>query len=274
MENIINYERLSKLIFKHLKKGVFTNFFMSKEEAENHIKVGNFYYVDDEDFLLLIRDMNSHYIINFYLKDYKNCDSFWKKIESLNKTVVFEIAYKLENEELINEFCEIANKHDFAKKIDRVKLSRAINEAKVNLDYNDDIVFNIANINEFNHICDLLNTSFDKFIGCVPTQAYLQNDIANKNVMIASKNNNLIGTIRFAEKNNEITIKHLAIKSEYQGHKIGKMLVAELINKNQNKKMSVWTGKENVQAIKVYQSNGFTIDNYMSKVLVKACEAC
>ncbi len=72
--------------------------------------------------------------------------------------------------------------------------------------------------------------------------------------------------MRFDNTDKEITIKHLAVKSEYRKQNIGKMLVSKLIEENGNKKYSVWTGKENESAIKVYESNGFKIDDYCSRV--------
>ena len=44
MRKINSYDELNSLIMKHLKKGVYTNCFISKDEFEDEIKNGNLFY--------------------------------------------------------------------------------------------------------------------------------------------------------------------------------------------------------------------------------------
>ena len=286
MEQIANYQTLSFLIMKHLKKGVFTNFFMSKDEAEEYIKLNNLKFAEYGDDLVFVREFENRFVVNFYLKDYVNSASFFEKFKDFSKPVVFELAYRLSNEQLIDEVEKIAESKGFSKIQERVKLMRLgdVPSRSQKWDSGTSLPglkietwgrpFQVSKMRlgdtpQSEEIFELFNNSFNEYYGCIPSKEMLLDDIKNNNLLVCLDNEKIVGVLRFFKTEKEITIKHLAVKSEYRGKNIGKMLVSKLMEENGNMKFSVWTGSENKSAINVYKANGFEIDNYRSRVYMR-----
>ena len=257
-----SYEELSFLVMKHLRKGVFTNFFMGKEEAIEYINHKMMYYHSEIDFLLLIREYDNRYVINFYLNDYLSADEFWKFLNTLSKKVVIEIPYKKDNIEMINSFEAKLKENGFSKLVDRVKLIRKSEEStQLN---NQNIRF--VTLDDYEKVKNIFKESFDEYYGCIPTDEIIKKNIEEQKIIGIYDEENLVGILRFDDSSKGVTIKHLAIKSEYRGKGYGKMLVEHLTIIFNDKRIDTWTGKENKAAIKVYEDCGLKLDNYESIV--------
>ncbi len=267
MNQIKDYIEFSFLVMKHLRKGVFTNCFLSKEEVLEYIELDNFKYISENNYLIFVREFDNRIFINFYLNDYTNSDDFFNYLKNFSKPVVFELPFKNSNESIIEDFEKKILENGFVKIQDRIKLIRKPDEEAINSDLlNDNYVFKFVEENYYDELLNLFDSSFDEFYGCIPTKEMIKKDILDNNIFGCISENKLIGMIRFFKKDGEITIKHLAIKSEYRHQKIGKLLVAKFIEKYNDNKIIVWTGNTNESAKKVYIANGFCIDQYSSRV--------
>lgn len=86
---------------------------------------------------------------------------------------------------------------------------------------------------------------------------------------IATLNDRIIGYLKInfgpaqteSDQNNTIEIERIYVLKEFQGHNIGKLLLAKTVEAAQQKKIDfIWLGvwEKNVKAISFYKKNGFT----------------
>lgn len=262
-----NYEELSFLVMKHLKKGVFTNFFMTKEEAIEYINQQMFYYYSEDDFLVFAREYDNRYVINFYLNNFYNADNFWSYLKTLPKKVVIEVPYNFSNKDTITEFESFLTEHGFSKIMDRVKLLKE-SDGRINTKLKIKQDIHLVSLAESLEVNKIFTDSFDEFYGCIPTVKTLEKDIENGNILGIYKDDTLAGILRFSKSSKEISIKHLAIKLKYRGKDFGKMLVNYLTKMYQDSRITTWVNADNDVAYHVYAGNGIQIDKYRSIVYI------
>lgn len=254
MVKINNFEELNKLISMHLKRGVFTNCFISKEEYEEEIKNETLFYHAYDGGLLIFRKMDGYYKMNFYIVN--------PEIDldiNFNDIVVTEIVCKPEFD--CCKIIELFNKNGMSLKLKRVRLSNENNN--INIESSN---VEKANLKDYEKIIKLLRENFDKYIGCIPSEQNLKLDIAKGNFYCYEGNEEILGILHIDNKAN---IKHLAVDGNYRGKGIAKMLLSKYLQDVGNCKKYVWTGENNEAAKNTYFSMGYKLDGYVSYVLMR-----
>ena len=265
MEKVKSYEELSKLIFKHLKKDVATNSFLSKEEYEKEILKENLYYSDFPFGLLIMRDRKDYFILNYYLNITEDLKSIIEKeLISIKKKIVVEVVGKDENDSKYLNQLDLFLSLNFENKISRIRYS--LNSENVKISSN---ICSNANINDLSEILSLLKNNFNNLYGCIPESDALETDIYNNNFLKVVMDNKIVGILHAKHTKNSAEIRHLAVLKEYRRKGIASNLVLNFINLYKNLNKSVWTGSDNVEAQKVYEKYGFKKDGYVSTVFVK-----
>ena len=299
MKKVASYEELSKLIFSNLKKNVITNMFMTKEVLETEITFGNLYYILFSNGLFIIRDRAEYFVLNYYINniDSKETKEEIEEIlkEKIKKKIVIEVVGKTESDEKYIKICQLLEECGLEKTIVRERFSKkeeiiedngindnGINDSSINnnsknknIEIVDNVNNNIKKIRycekaDIKEVKNILELYFDKFHGCIPTIAQIEEDIKNKKIIKAvvenSDDEEIAGILHVDYNNNSSEIRHLAVKDEHRNKNIGTSLISYFTLTIKTQKSTVWTGKENIIAQKVYEKNGYKKDGYVSTV--------
>lgn len=255
MKRINDYNELNSLIMSQLRKGVFTNCFISKEEFERDIKNGNLFYDSYENVLLLFRKMEDYFKMNFYINDVTDFINL-----SYQDVIVCEVVSPPNCD--YTPVVDFLNKSGMKQKTQRVRLINVNNNAGQE-------ILNIekGNLKDYDEIVKLFYENFDKYIGCIPSNDDIQLDIINKNIYCYKEDNKVVGILQISNKNGVSLIKHLAVSSNYRRKGIAKSLVSQYLLDTRNFKKYVWTGANNEVAQNTYFSVGYKADGYISYVL-------
>lgn len=276
IKKVESYQEISKLIFLNLKKDVITNNFISKEDFENEINQGNLYYICFAQGLFIFRDRGNFFILNYYLRSV-TVDREIKIIPNLiNKPIVVEIVGKNDDDIKFLKAVEFFKNIGMHIAIKRERFSKR-KQAETNIKYENKDVDNVNNeevnvkyceIEDLKVICELLNSNFSKYYGCIPSNEGLKLDIFRNNLYKAILDNKIVGLLHIKKTDNSSEIRHLVVDELYRNRGIANELVQKYDNDiNVNK--TVWTGKDNISAQRVYEKNGYVRDGYVSAVLIK-----
>ena len=252
MEKINNFDELNGLISKHLKKGVYTNCFISKEEFEEEIKNETLFYHEYDGGLLLFRKMEDYIKMNFYINNPEiDLDIKFEEV------VVTEIVCKPEFD--CSKIIDLFKKNGMKLRLKRVRLLKEDS----NIDTTSSNVEKVK-LKDYEKIVKLLRENFDKYIGCIPSEQKLKSDIESGNFYCYIENGEILGILHIANKTN---IKHLAVDKEYRGRGIAKAILNTYLSDVGDGKKYVWTGENNEAALSTYCSVGYKLDGYVSYVL-------
>ena len=264
LEKVTDKNLLSKSIFKHIEKNVFTNCFLTSKEFDEEIESGTLFVKEyQSNNLYLLKDRDEYVIMYFYINNKKaigiEINDIKKEFE--NKKIVIEIAYK-EKQTISDSFEQIG----FKKILNRVCLEK---EKTIVNDITESTGFSIRdafNDGDAEKIAKFLQNNFNKFTGCIPNINTINNRIANNEIyVLEDETSNIVGLLEFSI-GNKLIIKHLAISEEYRGRGLAKYLIS-LLSLNQNKDITTWTAV-NSDAERLYRKNGFVDTEYKSTVLI------
>lgn len=258
MIKVDRYEIISSLIMKQIRKGVMTNNFLTEKDLKIEIENNLLYYYEYAGGLLILRDRNSHYILNYYIND------ITKEIEeTFDKNIVVEIVSRPNdnNDKIINCFLH----YGFSVCLERIRYTNTCDKIvdnpmseNVQLCKNDDA----------ENIYEILKENFNAYTGCIPTKERLIKDIENGNVYIY-KDEKIKGTLHIDKNKNSSEIKHLIVVENERKKGIATKLINKYFCDIDSKRKTVWTGKENNCARRFYEKNGYELDGYTSIVLIK-----
>lgn len=273
MKQIKSYEELSKLIFAQWKKSLMTNSFLSKESWMREIEEDRVFYKLGNGFLLLFREREDFYILNYYwntplLEEIKQA-------LKVKKPIVVEIVGRNELEKQYQEQLKICEDLNFScilkrERFQKKKIEMMNFENNENIEKKEEYLIQLAN--DAGKILNFLEINFSHYTGCIPTLKQLEKEILEKCILQASKDGNIIGVLEYQKNQKGVEIKHLAIAEEYRGKRIASQLLncyEKMINSNQE---FVWTGKENEKAQELYKKFGYQKDGYVSSVYQRKSE--
>lgn len=256
MIKITNYEELNMLITSQLKKGVYTNCFISKEEFLDEIKFESLFYHLYDGGLLIFRKMDGYYKMNFYINN--------PEIDfdiNFDDIIVTEIICRPDSD--YTPVVDLFKKNGMVKKLKRIRLQNESSNV-----YTEGLNIEKGILKDYEKIIKLLRENFDKYIGCIPTEQNLKLDIENGNFYCYKEDEKLLGVLQVANKGNVSNIKHLAVDKEYRGRKIAKSILSSYLSEVKDCKKYVWTGEDNEPALKTYSSMGYKLDGYFSYVMM------
>ena len=241
LEKVTDKNLLSKAIFKHIKKDVFTNCFLSSREFDEEIESGTLYVIEyQSNNLYLLKDRGEFITLYFYLNE-KNAIG----------AEIDDIKAKLGCKKIVlNRVCLERNKENIADEGKPSKIK--VKESFINEDTENIIKF--------------LQENFDRYTGCIPNINTIKNRVLNNEIyVLEDEASNIIGLLEF-NLDKKTTIKHLAIAEKYRGHGLAKYLIS-LLSLNQNNTIITWT-TINSDAERLYRNIGFVDTTYKSTVLI------
>ena len=266
IEKITDKNILSKMIFKHMKKNVFTNCILFSQEYDSEIEAGSLFMKEySSDNLILIKMRNDFAIIYFYINSQ---DEFFNDIDDLKKElngkkIVTEIAYK-EGQDIdfiVSMFLQM----NFSVSLNRICLENNRCGQTSEMPLIEGIHLQQELIDS-NNILNFLKDNFNEYTGCIPPINIIKKRIDNNELLVLEEDfvRKTIGVLEYSE-DNRITIKHLAISEDYRGKGLANFLLNIL--SSQNKAIITWTTSGS-DAEKVYIKNRFMKTIYKSVVLM------
>lgn len=259
MIKIDRYETISKLILSEFKKGVATNNFLSKEDLEAEIKNGSLYAHKFDGGLLILRERENHYVLNYYINNFDT---------SIDKTFLKDVVVEIVSREERDSSKEIVSyfkSQGYEICLERVRYVNNFCE-NVSCDVTDKI--QLCKSEDSSFAMQMLKENFNPYTGCIPIMDSFLKDIECGNVYIY-KNDKIEGLLHVRKGKVSSEIKHLVVFESERNKGIATKLVSRYFLDDTAKKKTVWTGKENVAARKFYEKVGYELDGYKSVVLKK-----
>ena len=274
MIRINSYEELSKLIFSFLKKGVSTNFFLSRKDVQSEIECGLLYYFISSAGLWIVRKREEYYILNYYLNDFS--DAINESLETFNakldKPIVVEIVAKDYDDEKYVCLCDFFSKMGFEVLVERERFCKKIhledvNKLGVNNVEKQSLKITSCEKSDIDDVFSILLENFDKLYGCIPSKKTLIGYIENNEIYKATCDGKLVGVLHISNDGKNSEIRHLAVVKEARNEGVASLLLEFYDNNITSINKTVWTGKDNLAAQRVYEKNGYKKDGYVSNVL-------
>lgn len=246
MKQISDYKEVSPLVLKYFKRGVITNNFLTSEDYKCEIEEGRLFYNSGEDYLNIYLKRDKFFQLYFY---------------ALNDSVRFpEIGEKLVCD-ASEKLCKVIEKNGFKKIMQRVRLELKVQKQENTMSGNK------AEKRDSEEIFDLMQKSFDKYTGYIPNFTQVKKECENGLFLKSEEQGIITGALRFGVSGKTAQIKHLCVKEEFRGKGIGRNLCNTFLKENE--KYVVWTGKENIGALNLYKSLGFSENGSESTVYMK-----
>lgn len=246
MKKITDYSEISPLVMKYFKRGVVTNNFLTKNDYVSEIAEEKLFVSSNENELVFYIKREGFYSVFFH---------------TLNGTLTLD-----ETKE--NLICEASGDAEkllqdtaFGEKIlDRVYYENDC--AKKDLLKSTNVSF--AEESDAEEVFELMNKSFDKETGFVPTLTQIKREIAEKLVYKAIKDGKIAGVIRRQLYGKNSRIRHLCVSEDFRGQRVGESLCSFFLNESE--KATVWTGKENTAARRLYERMDFELSDITAAV--------
>lgn len=258
MIKVDKYEIISSLIMKQIRKGVMTNNFLTEKDLKIEIENNLLYYCEYDGGLLILRDRESHYILNYYIND------ITKNIKEIfDKDIVIEIVSRPNNN--CNEIIKYFENQNFVCCLERVRYIHSCDE-NVDKDISEHV--QLCKTDDAENVYTILKENFNVYTGCIPTNERFIKDIEDGNVYIYKKEK-IKGVLHIDKNKISSEIKHLIVVENERKKGIATKLINKYFNDVESKKRTVWTGKENNCSRKLYEKNGYELDGYTSCVMRK-----
>ncbi len=257
MKKITDYNELSALITAHFKRGVATNYFLSREQAEDDIKNGNLCACEIGSNLFVFRDKNTHFVMYYYIIPDEMCSS--AAFPAPTKTAVVETVMRAKDENL-KKADEILKKNGFESEFIRRRMTFAPFDNKA-LPTNPSL--RLAKKSDFQAAKALLDESFSPLTGCLPSDCELEAAIADGRIVIHEDG----GLLHFEKTKAGYELRHLCVVEGARGRGVGSALVG-FYHSLIEKKSTVWVRKDYRAAEKIYENSGYEYDGNVSSVLI------
>ena len=256
MKKIESYAELSPLLANQLCRGVRTNAFASREEYEKEIAAGRLFAEEYEGGLLLLRERESHFRLNFYLKELK--------LPALctEKPLVTEIAAR-EKDLPLWEAAEFLEGQGFSLDFRRRRLRREAGLAEEGT-----CPVCRASAPDAEQITALFAACFDENTGCLPTKDELA-ELIKEGKLLCVKDGGVAGLLHFEKGRASAEIRHLAVLPAYRKKGFAQALFSAFAAETKGLRSTVWVRRGNTPAEKFYEKNGYAPDGWTSAVLIK-----
>ena len=264
---MLKADELSALMSAKLKKGVFTNSSMTAAE----------YLEDDPSLeaaasdgaLLIFRHRPDFMLMNYYVQQDCQCIVI---PESSSDTLVCETAFRPKDEAAASRAMTLLADAGFKSALERIRLSRSecrrSDAGEASVEDNDTCGF-------LPSAAVFLRENFNPLTGCIPPENVLSKD----KFAIVRRRGEIAGMLHFSVGRSFWEIRHLAVAPDLRGMGLAAQLLAAAQDEadrisqhdtaNAHLRCRVWTGADNLPAIKFYEKHGFTADAYRSKVLIR-----
>ncbi len=268
MKKVEDFGEISSLVSSYMKKGVLTNNFIMQDKYMEYISSGSLYYENTGRLLVLLADHKTHWRIYYHIRE------LGAEIElPKDKPLVFELVYKNENEALGNQLNFWVQK-GFNPYIRRLRMNgNPENFNYIQSNSTGRVIY--ADTKQTGEIHRLISETFDRYLGCVPTIAELEEYIKKNEVLTAEdEEGRLQGILHIGSKNSAYFIWHLLVLPEARGKGAAKRLLTRFFNEINNSekvntKVQLWVKKDNLSARGLYEATGLKYDGWESIGFVK-----
>ncbi len=268
MKKVEEIGEINSLVSSYMKKGVLTNNFIMQDKYMEYISSGSLYYEDTGKLLVLLADHKNHWRIYYHIRELD------AEIElPKDKPLVFELVYRNENEALRNQL-DFWEQKGFKPYIHRLRMNG--NPENLNVIQSNStgrVIY--ADTKQTGEIQQLITEAFDRYLGCVPIMAELEEYIKKNEVLAAEdEDGRLQGILHIGSKNSTYFIWHLLVMSEARGKGVAKRLLTHFFNNinssdKTNTKLQLWVKKDNVSARGLYEAAGLKYDGWESVGFVR-----
>lgn len=256
MERIESYEALAPLLSAQLKKGVYTNHVLSREETEREVAAG----LAAEPFdggLWILRRRGDHDLLTFYLQQGASLT-----LPRLERPAVTEVVWRPREAPRAAEAVEQLKTLGFEELFRRARREKPAEPAS---ETPEGVSFpggdRAAAVHEF------LEGQFDPLTGCIPALPQLREQLDRGEAAVLEDGAGIRGLLHFAPGRNSMEIRHLAVRSDCRGRGLASALLAAAIQKTGGVRSLVWARQGNVPAEAFYEHHGFRLDGWQSAVL-------
>ena len=256
MEQIERLEALSPLLTAQLKKGVFTNNFLSQEAYGREITQGLFVHAFAGG-LLLFRRRERHWVLNFYLQPDAALE-----LPPLQKPVVVELPWRSRDAEAADAVQQRMEAAGFRELFRRCRRQRLPAPAEA-----EALAVSFPGPEAAAQILHFLEGQFDSLTGCLPSMDALRQILQNREVAAILDEGGVAGVLHFSRGRAATEIRHLAVGEPHRGKGMAAALLDAYLQETDGKKSRVWARQGNAPAERFYEKHGYRPDGWQSAVL-------
>ena len=264
MEQIRSMQRLSPLITAQLRPGVRTNCALTPEDYRREMDGGTLYVHPLEAGLLLLRRRSGHWILNGWFSPGQEEISL-----PVDEPVTAELPFRpKDGAEAEGALSALFTAGGFVPRLRRVRLTRPAGPAPEGAA--GGFVLRPAEEADLPAVQKLLEGCFDPLTGCLPDGAALADAAAAGDLLCALDGcGGPAGVLHSRRTEKEGEIRHLAVRPELRGRGCARGLLTGWLARLEGRRARVWTGADNLAALRTYGGAGFREDGWRSLVLVR-----
>lgn len=254
MRKIDDYAELERLICAQMKRGMSTNAFYSREDFERAISAGSLRAESWAGGLALAFDRGDYDRLSFWMTDTLAPIGI-----TLPRRTVLEIAARPKDENLWAAD-RAWERFGFEPLFDRVRLSHPAWEAP-------EAPLDAAGPDDMDAVSALLRANFHPLGGCIPTPDELMRELSEGRFLcIRDEEGAPAAILHYSEERRAANIRHLCVRDDFRRRGCAKTLISAFAFRTGGKRATVWTGADNMPAIRLYRSCGYETDGRTSRV--------
>ena len=260
MKKINDYAELNRLVMSRFGRDFATNYFISREIAENEINSGKMYFHEFGNSLFIFRDKGDHFSLYYCMKIGDELE-----LPAFPNVTVAETAFR-ERDEKLKKADESLVSAGFRREFYRNRMKRLPQELKERSDDLPSENVRTANSRDFDLTHELLFSCFSPLTGCLPDENELRIALNEGRILLHRRG----GLLHYEETKAGCELRHLCVSEKARGCGTGGEMVRAynfLLDKN-GKKSVVWVREGYAPAEKIYEKNGYKIDGTRSSVLI------
>jgi len=266
MIQIQHIETLNGLLSKYFNSSTITNNYILLNDYSQYIAENRLSYVTNGPNAGFLLQKADFYQVYYYINDRNVLLTF-----DVDKPIAMEILYRGESNKPY-EIIEYWERCGFKQHILRVHMVAQYSQMKF-FQENEAVTISYAETEEeIVFAKGLIENAFDKYTGQqVLTLEDARILAAKKNILCASYEGKLCGTITFEIKNNIVVWTSLVISEGFRGKGIGMKLMQtyfRLNSRGPDTRYTLWVKYDNT-AKNIYQRSGFVYDNKFSMSMIK-----
>ena len=255
MERIGSFDRLAALAERHMRRGVLMNTMITREAYEPDILGRGLTAKETEDGLFLLRDRGDHTLLCFLMEP-------GAELPALPDRTVCEIPFR-ERDTGLAGLPQKLEEAGFETVLRRVRLSRPAGPCEMP---EEPLCFPESP----EEAASFLQRHFSSLTGCLPGEAEMRAALAERRLpAVRDENGALCGLLHFTVAGRASRLRHLAVEERYRNRGLASRLIRGYLAETGGARSTVWTGEENIPAIRAYASAGYSPDGTRSAVLVK-----
>lgn len=264
MDRIVSLDNLSDMVARQMRRGVYTNTFISSDEYKREIDGGSLFAHMWGNGLIILRRRPDHYKTNFYLNSLEEAPGSMP-----DGTYVMEIPIKAGTDGAADELLQYWTDLGFERRFSRLRLMRAAGNP-VSTPNNSGVEPAPAKPEDTGQILHHMRECFDHLTGCLPTEDELKADILAGGVLcVKGLAGRVEAAIHFKHVGKSSQIRHLSVSQSLRGRGVAGILLKEYLFLTGWNRALVWTGTDNNAALSAYRKLGYEPDGWRSEVMVK-----